>query len=120
MKGKTKLLYVHSCIHNSFALQVSHASTSHPGGIAEGGLQQQLKERKGVCCDDYFLCVHCKCIGMKADRRGKKARSEQPGQSFRFQPPPTPGVNDNMDDSATPLDCLFTLLTPVILDNMID
>ena len=56
---------------------------------------------------------------MKADHRAKKARSEQPGQSFRFQPPRTPGVNDNMDDTATPLDCLFTLLTPVILDNMI-
>ena len=45
--------------------------------------------------------------------------TDSPGQSFRFQPPRTPGVNANLDDSATPLDCLFTLLTPVILDNMI-
>ena len=45
--------------------------------------------------------------------------TDTPGQSFRFLPPRPSGVNANLDDSATPLNCLFTLLTPDVLDNII-
>ena len=44
--------------------------------------------------------------------------SDATGQCFWFLPPRPPGISVNLDHRATPLDCLLTLLSPDMLDNM--
>lgn len=47
-------------------------------------------------------------------------QNDAPGLAFPFEPAKHPGVIAELDDKSKELDCLFELLSPDVLDNLID